>query len=127
MALFVYLIPRKKKLTVHWRKFIRPLMWRCKWLELQIKELQSQTLKYDAELAECDKLKQFEFGSYTTEGFDAKSIPFSSQIQRNKFMKRKKRKRVEDTTDIALYTSNHQLFSYYGKNFTKFATWIFTN
>ncbi|KAG6630563.1 hypothetical protein CIPAW_13G027500 [Carya illinoinensis] len=36
---------RKKKLTVHWRKFIRPLMWRCKWLELQIKELQSQALK----------------------------------------------------------------------------------
>ncbi|KAG2722706.1 hypothetical protein I3760_02G139200 [Carya illinoinensis] len=36
---------RKKKLTVHWRQFIRPLMWRCKWIELQIKELQSQALK----------------------------------------------------------------------------------
>ncbi|KAM5554644.1 hypothetical protein ABKV19_022845 [Rosa sericea] len=104
---------RKKKLTGHWRKFIRPLMWRCKWLELQIKELQSQTLKYDAELAEYDKVKQFEFGGYTAESFDGKSIPFSSQIQRNKFMKRKKRKRIEDTTDIVSFTSNHKLFSYY--------------
>lgn len=93
-------------------------MWRCKWLELQIKEVQSQTLKYDAELAEYDKVKQFEFGGYTAEGFDGKSIPFSSQIQRNKFMKRKKRKRIEDTTDIVSFTSNHKLFSYYGKKFT---------
>ncbi|KAL6129071.1 hypothetical protein ACLB2K_072424 [Fragaria x ananassa] len=104
---------RKKKLTAHWRKFIRPLMWRCKWLELQIKEFQSQTLKYDAELAEYDKLKQYEFGGYTAEGFDGKSIPFSSQSQRSKLMKRKKRKRVEDTTDIVSFTSNHTLFSYY--------------
>ena len=90
-------------------------MWRCKWLELQIKEIQSQTLKYDAELEKYDKLKQFEYGGYTAEGFDGKSIPSSSQIQRSKFMKRKKRKRVEDTTDIGSFTSNHKLFSFYGK------------
>ncbi|GLT67771.1 hypothetical protein SLA2020_400550 [Shorea laevis] len=75
---------RKKKLTVHWRKFIRPLTWRCKWIELQIKELQSQAQKYDRELA-------------------------------NKVMKRKKRKRVEETIDITTYMSQHNLFSYYGK------------
>ncbi|XP_050385315.1 uncharacterized protein LOC126801880 [Argentina anserina] len=104
---------RKKKLTGHWRKFIRPLMWRCKWLELQIKELQSQALKYDEEVEKYNKLKHFEYGGYTAEGFDGKSIPFSSQIQRSTVMKRKKRKRVEDTTDIPSFISNHKLFSYY--------------
>ncbi|XAR54183.1 hypothetical protein NMG60_11029208 [Bertholletia excelsa] len=33
---------RRKKLTSHWRAFIRPLVWRCKWVELQIKKFQSQ-------------------------------------------------------------------------------------
>lgn len=104
---------RKKKLTVHWRRFIRPLMWRCKWIELQIRELQSQALKYDGELAAYDERKQFEFERFTLEDFDAKSLPFSSQIPRNKVMKRKKRKRVESTIDIASYMSQHNLFSYY--------------
>ncbi|KAF5446140.1 hypothetical protein F2P56_031792 [Juglans regia] len=103
---------RKKKLTVHWRKFIHPLMWRCKWIELQIKELQSQALKYDRELAVYDQRKQFEFENFTLEGFDAKSLPFSRQL-RNKVMTRKKRKRLEETVDVMSYMSQHNLFSYY--------------
>jgi hypothetical protein len=101
-------------LTVHWRKFIRPLMWRCKWIELQIKELQSQALKYDSELAVYDQRKQLEFQNFTLDDIDAKSLPFSSQILRKKVMKRKKRKRVEETIDITTYMSQHNLFSYYG-------------
>lgn len=101
-------------MTVHWRKFIRPLMWRCKWIELQIKELQSQALKYDNELAVYDQRKQLEFQNFTLDDIDAKSLPFSSQILRKKVMKRKKRKRVEETIDITTYMSQHNLFSYYG-------------
>ncbi|KAL5571679.1 hypothetical protein UlMin_021276 [Ulmus minor] len=104
---------RKKKLTPHWRKFIHPLMWRCKWVELQIKELQSLTQKYDRELAEYNSRKQFEFELPTSEGFNAKSLPFSSQTKRNKVMKRKKRKRIEEQIDVASYMSQHNLFSYY--------------
>ncbi|ONI22426.1 hypothetical protein PRUPE_2G128100 [Prunus persica] len=95
---------RKKKLTPEWRNFIRPEMWRLKWLELQIKELLSQTQKYDSELAKYDKEKLSAFEGFTSEGFDAMPTP--------KLMKRKKRKRVEDTTDIASYMSHHNLFSY---------------
>ncbi|KAM3685504.1 hypothetical protein ACJW31_11G122800 [Castanea mollissima] len=104
--------PKKKKLTVHWRKFIRPLMWRCKWIELQIKELQSQALKYDRKLAKNDERKPFEFECSKLEAIDAKSLPYSSQIFRSKVMKRKKRKRLESTIDIASYMSQHNLFSY---------------
>ncbi|GLT91573.1 hypothetical protein SLE2022_094550 [Rubroshorea leprosula] len=69
---------RKKKLTSHWRSFIRPLMWRCKWTELRIKEIESQALK-------------------------------------KKVIKRRKRKKVEETTDITSYMSRHNLFSYLEK------------
>ncbi|GMI86480.1 hypothetical protein HRI_002317300 [Hibiscus trionum] len=104
---------RKRKLTDHWRRFVRPLMWRCKWLELQLKEFKSQTLKYDQELAEYDRRKNFESEKLTYEGLHVKSQPFPHQIQRKKVMKRRKRKRVEDTADLASYMSNHNLFSYY--------------
>lgn len=113
-------ISRKRKVTAHWRKYIRPLMWRCKWIELQINELQSQALKYDRELSEYDERKDFEFGRFMSENFDSKSLPFSCQMQRNKVMKRKKRKRVEETTDVALYMSHHNLFSCYGMKLHKF-------
>ncbi|GKU98881.1 hypothetical protein SLEP1_g11816 [Rubroshorea leprosula] len=104
---------RKRKLTDHWRRFISPLMWRCKWIELQLKEFKSQALKYDRELAEYDHKKQVEFKKITFEDFDTKSQPFSFQVQGKKVMKRKKRKRVEETTDMSTYMSHHNLFSYF--------------
>ncbi|KAK4840572.1 hypothetical protein QYF36_012667 [Acer negundo] len=104
---------RNKRLSDHWRRFVRPIVWRCKWAELQIKELQSQALKYDRELAKYDQRKQFESEKSTSECYDAKSQPFSCQNGRNQVMKRKKRKRVEETTDLASYMSHHNLFSYY--------------
>ncbi|KAK6143050.1 hypothetical protein DH2020_023398 [Rehmannia glutinosa] len=41
---------RRKKLTTHWRSFIKPLRWRCKWVELQIKKFEAEALKYEREL-----------------------------------------------------------------------------
>lgn len=86
-----------------------------------MKELQSQALKYDRELAAYDRRKQFEFESFTLAGCDAKSLPFSRQMLRDKVMKRKKRERVEETVDIKSYMSQHSLFSYYGTNIHKFS------
>lgn len=87
-------------------------MWRCKWIELRVKEFQSQALKYDKELAEYDQQKQSEFEKFAIDGVDTRSQPFSGE--RQKIMKRKKRKRIEETTDIASYMSHHNMFSYYG-------------
>ncbi|XP_043719252.1 uncharacterized protein LOC122667117 [Telopea speciosissima] len=104
---------RKKKLTAHWRRYIRPLMWRCKWLELRIKEFQSQALKYDKELVGYDQRKQFDSGQLALEGCCMRSLPFCRQFRRKKAMERRKRKRVEDTVDISSYMSRHSLFSSY--------------
>lgn len=117
---FICLFPflRKKKLTEHWQRFIRPIMWRCKWIELQIKEMKSQALKYDTKLAQYDQRKEVELENSMLEGFDESSQSFSSHnIRGNQVMKRKKRKRVEEKTDVASYMSQHNLFSYYGMNY----------
>ncbi|KAJ0093104.1 hypothetical protein Patl1_26757 [Pistacia atlantica] len=103
---------RKKKLTNHWRSFIRPIMWRCKWAELKIKEIESQALKYARELAVYDQRKLSRINQDTLEGFGSKSLPFSSQCYRKKAMKRRRRKRVEDTADLTSYMSRHNLFSF---------------
>lgn len=114
---------RKKKLTDHWRRFIHPLRWRCQWLELQIKEFQSQAVKYD-KLAEYEHQKHLAFDKVISEGCNSKSLAFSGQVQRNNILKRKRRKKVEQTVDLPSYISNHNLFSHYGKvleDYTKFA------
>ncbi|KAJ7947452.1 Elongation factor [Quillaja saponaria] len=103
---------RRKKLTNHWKSFIRPLMWRCKWTELRIKEIESQESKYAKELAEYDRRKHLGFDQLTVEEYGSKSFPFSGHQYRSKAIKRRKRKKVEDTTEVTSYMSHHNLFAY---------------
>ncbi|KAI3791044.1 hypothetical protein L2E82_04595 [Cichorium intybus] len=103
---------RKKKLTSHWRNFIRPVMWRCKWAELKIKQFESQALQYTKTIAAYDQTKHLANQSIP-EGFTSRSMPFTCQGHHSKLMKRRKRVRVEDTTDAKLYMSKHILFSYH--------------
>ncbi|XP_021752084.1 uncharacterized protein LOC110717640 isoform X2 [Chenopodium quinoa] len=102
---------RKRKLTLHWRNFVRPIMWRCKWAELRIKELESQALKYSRELEANEQTKMLELHQYTSD-FCSRSFPFFNHSDKKKPMKRRKRKLVENVTDISSYMSHHQLFSY---------------
>ncbi|KAF2300350.1 hypothetical protein GH714_012280 [Hevea brasiliensis] len=103
---------RKKKLTNHWRSFIRPLMWRCKWTELKIKEIESQALKYAKELTANEQRKHSQIYQSTREDSCSKSLPFSNQCYRRRAIKRRKRKRIEDTADTTSYMLHHSLFSY---------------
>lgn len=102
---------RKKKVTPHWRNFIRPIMWRCKWAELRIKELESQANHYSHELEANEQTKMLELHQYTSD-FCSKSFPFFNHSNRRKPMKRRKRKQVENVTDLSSYMCHHPLFSY---------------
>lgn len=106
------LLLRKKKLTDHWRRYIFPIMWRSKWIELKIKKLNSQAQKYVKEIAAIDQQKQFDFFKFAIDDFGVKSVPRSEGIQRTKVMWRKNRKRAEEC-DLSSYMSNHCFFSYY--------------
>ncbi|KZV43503.1 hypothetical protein F511_19047 [Dorcoceras hygrometricum] len=104
---------RKKRVTGHWRSFIQPLMWRCKWAELQIRTFESQARRYDRELEEHNRRKKNQLQNPSLEGLGVKSLHLTSSNPGNGVYMRKKRKRTEDTMDIASYMSRHNLFSYH--------------
>ncbi|KAL3626201.1 hypothetical protein CASFOL_029750 [Castilleja foliolosa] len=104
---------RKKKLTNHWRSFIEPLRWRCKWLELQIKRLDAEAQKYDREIERYRQQKMVRLKGFTLDDLNVKSLPFSENHIRKEVFTRKKRRRDEATDDLASYMSRHNLFSYY--------------
>lgn len=108
------LILRRKKLTPHWSSFIQPLRWRCKWVELQMKKLQSQAQLYDRQLEAYNEKKLNQLDDSMEGG--TRSLPFSQKNVKIVVFKRRKRRRTESTTDITEYMSHHNLFSYYGKS-----------
>ncbi|RCV18066.1 hypothetical protein SETIT_3G270700v2 [Setaria italica] len=104
-------IVRKKKVTADWRKFIGPERWRCQWLELRMNDLLSQVAKYDKELAliNHEKYLQLEMVKADRHKSELQQLDLPSY----EAMKRKKRKRYEDSTDTSAYIKKHQIFSYY--------------
>ncbi|CAH9130695.1 unnamed protein product [Cuscuta epithymum] len=104
---------RKKKVASHWRAFVQSLSWRIKWVELQVMQIQCQSRKYDKELSFFNHHRDFQMENVTAEGLCAKAFPFSNKTLRHKSLRRKKRRRAEDTEDISVYMSRHNLFSYY--------------
>ncbi|KAK9051587.1 hypothetical protein SSX86_028214 [Deinandra increscens subsp. villosa] len=103
---------RKKRVSSHWRKFVQPIMWRCKWVELQLKKFQSMAIMYEKEIEKHNQTKRLKYKNFELEGGCAKSMPFFHDPQREKPMKRKIRKRQEEW-DPEVYMSQHNLFSYF--------------
>lgn len=99
-------------MTLHWRSIVRPIAWRCKYLELQLKKLYAQTKKYATKLAEYNQKKHVRSENIEMGGLGTRL--FSSDWPGGRVLRRKRRRRVEETTDPAAYMSNHNLFSYYG-------------
>ncbi|KAF6995568.1 hypothetical protein CFC21_012045 [Triticum aestivum] len=109
---------KKKKVTDHWRSYISPLMWRCQWLELRMKDLQSQVSRYDRELAVLKHEKELQTKMIELDCSSSRSVPFSSHCCR-KTMKRKKRKRNEEKINAPSYIATHTILSYYEKEKTE--------
>ncbi|TVU19019.1 hypothetical protein EJB05_35144 [Eragrostis curvula] len=105
---------KKKKVTDHWRKYISPLMWRCQWLELRMKDLQSQVSKYDKELSVLKHEKELQTKMIELDCSSSRSVPFASHCFR-KTMKRRRRKKNELKMDASSYISSHTVFSYFEK------------
>ncbi|MCD9559590.1 hypothetical protein HAX54_017642 [Datura stramonium] len=105
----------RKRVTPHWRDFIQPLRQRCKLIELKLHLLQSQSRKYEKQMRDNNHQMKLQMGSVQLEDLGSKSLPFSCNSLRDKVVKRKKRRRTEDTLDIAAYMSHHPLFSFFEK------------
>lgn len=96
---------------------MQPYMWRCRWAELRIRSLLYRASKYDLQAEAVSRRKQSTSKDLTADDSGAKSSLVSSGMQREKIMKRRKRKRVEDSTDKAVYMAQHKLFSCFGRAF----------
>ncbi|PKA61037.1 hypothetical protein AXF42_Ash005933 [Apostasia shenzhenica] len=104
---------KKKRVSSTWRKLISPIMWRCRWLELRMTELQSQASRYDKELAAYKHEKQMQSNMIELNDCGSRSVPLTCRSCRKPHMKRRRRRRTEDDIDISSYMSNHNIFSYY--------------
>lgn len=95
-------------------------MWRCRWAELKIRQLLYQASKYDLQAEAISRRQQLASANSIVEDTGAKSLPFSGSLKRGALIQRKKRKRVEDSTDTEAYMAQHPLFSYHGRFFYVF-------
>lgn len=98
-------------MTSHWRKFIQPIMWRCKWLELQARKFESIAAVYDKELEKHNKTKELKYKNFVLEGCCAKSMPYVHDSKTQKLMRRKLRKKHEDS-DTNMCMLHHNISSY---------------
>uniref|UniRef100_A0A452YYC7 Uncharacterized protein n=1 Tax=Aegilops tauschii subsp. strangulata TaxID=200361 RepID=A0A452YYC7_AEGTS len=105
--------PRQKQVTAEWRKAVRPIMWRCHWLELRMKELSSQVAKYDRELALISHEKDLQSEMIATDSSCPEWAKLDAQGHDRNIMKRRQRQRLEDIVDTSLYMDSHQILSYY--------------
>ncbi|KAE8809508.1 hypothetical protein D1007_13930 [Hordeum vulgare] len=105
--------PRPKQVTAEWRNAVRPIMWRCQWLELRMKELSSQVAKYDRELALISHEKDLRSEMIAADSSDPELAKLDVQGHDRNIMKRRRRQRLEDIVDTSLYMDGHQIISYY--------------
>uniref|UniRef100_A0ACD5U2H8 Uncharacterized protein n=1 Tax=Avena sativa TaxID=4498 RepID=A0ACD5U2H8_AVESA len=107
---------RQKHVTDEWRKAVRPLMWRCQWLELRMKDLSSQVAKYDKELALIQHEKDLQLEMLQADSSNPELAKLDVQSHDRNTMKRRKRQRHEDMMDTSLYMNNHPILSHYYEN-----------
>ncbi|VAI78436.1 unnamed protein product [Triticum turgidum subsp. durum] len=105
-------MPRRKKVTAEWRNAVRPMLWRCEWLELRMKDLLSQVSKYDSQLALIEQEKELQRATSKTNGCRQESGK-NCRDHETISMERRKRKRHEDTVDTSLYLKKHKILSYF--------------
>uniref|UniRef100_A0A0D9WFP0 Uncharacterized protein n=1 Tax=Leersia perrieri TaxID=77586 RepID=A0A0D9WFP0_9ORYZ len=103
---------RHKEVTAQWKKMAAPIMWRCQWLELRMKNLLSQVAKYDKELAVINHEKDLQLEMVKADGPESETVNLDSQSNVRIIMKRRKRRR-DEAVDDSLYMMNHPALSYY--------------
>jgi len=104
--------PRRKKVMAEWSNSVRPIEWRCHWLELRMRELSSQVSKYDRELALIKKQKESKQAVSKANGTMSESMQIHKGLGKS-IMKRRKRKRHEENVDASSYINKHRILSYY--------------
>eukprot|EP00250_Pteridium_aquilinum_P026520 c33132_g1_i1 orf=2-1519(-) len=103
---------RKKALNPDWKTYRQGIEWRCRWLELHVKELQAMSKKYDQilETARSEKKQQQEQQDILSA---RTSAIFGSS--RSRALQRQQRVKEEENVDSKSHMSRHPVFSRYEK------------
>ncbi|CAM6120222.1 unnamed protein product [Calypogeia fissa] len=93
----------KKALNAGWKKYRRGIEWRCRWLEIRLKELSARSERYDRLLAERRARKSWVANVQPGEESSARSAQMVDSPERGRVLRRMRRNRVENTVDLDLY------------------------
>ena len=100
-------------MTNHWQRYIRSVKWRCNWLELRIKELQSRNLKRKQRLLAVETVKSAHMVAVSAANSSRSTVSLSFKLN-PRAMRRRKRKRYEESVDLSAYIASHHIFSLLG-------------
>ncbi|XP_024532741.1 uncharacterized protein LOC9640435 isoform X1 [Selaginella moellendorffii] len=104
---------RRRPLNMDWKNYRRGIEWRCRWLDIRLMELQRQATKYDEVLSGIQKAKPWD-GRTEPDGA-ARAAPVREERPAQPLLHRQRRRKVEETVDVADYMSKHPLFQRYEK------------
>lgn len=102
----------RNTLSDDWKSYRRGIEWRCRWLELHIKEFQSRVSCYDQKLKEIQSKKLGKNHAHFIEAPAARAASLISHYHQQRILHRKRRK-VRDAENFSRYMSQHPLFSLY--------------
>lgn len=101
-----------KRVSDDWKSCRRGIEWRCRWLELQIKEFQSRASCYDQKLEEIQATKLGKDHAHFIKAPAARAASLICHYQGQRILHRKPKK-VRDVENLSTYMSQHPLFSLY--------------
>lgn len=104
---------KKRALTSEWKTQRQGIEWRCRWIELRVKELQAELLKYNniLDMAGSRKQQLLEWQA----GSVARASSLTNYSLKNRVLQRRQRRKAEENVGLKSYMSRHPLFSRYEK------------
>ncbi|KAH7301285.1 hypothetical protein KP509_23G018800 [Ceratopteris richardii] len=102
---------RKRALDDNWKRYRSGIEWRCRWLELRIQRLQSVANKHAKFLETIESCKW----KCSQELSSARTSDLSMSFQQCHVLRRRKRRKAEESLDCMSQMSIHPVFSRYEK------------
>ncbi|MCO5589317.1 hypothetical protein L7F22_043283 [Adiantum nelumboides] len=103
---------KKKTVNQEWKTYRQGIEWRCRWLELRVKELQALANKYNDILVTSKSTMKQE--SEQQESISARTSAIFSGYQHRALLRLLRRKE-EEKADSKMHMSKHPVFSRYEK------------
>ena len=100
-------------MNTEWKAYRQGIEWRCRWIELRIKQLEVASSKYDRILALAKQRKEKYFDQQGDSSTRTHLIVKKTQTTTH-ILPRKRRRKAEEDLDLRFHMSKHPVFSRYG-------------